>query len=159
MTLYVRVFITIYYQLYKVTSEQDHFLYLSSFMERSSFGSRWLSREKWVTLALCCDWLFADDVTHSCARAPQTQDQVWVDRESWWSASWYRQSRIGVVWFCQLKTYITLNLLIYRHGTGYYGCLLKMWSVESKLFTVGVSSGTGLGIPGLTRSIVTFNFL
>ncbi len=42
MTLHVRVFITIYYQLCKVTSqvllvtaliEQDHFLYLSSFMD------------------------------------------------------------------------------------------------------------------------------
>ncbi len=65
--------ITTYYQLYKVTSqvslvtaliEQDHFLYLSSFMEyfsgnafkfliffniltfNKSFESRWLSREK-----------------------------------------------------------------------------------------------------------------
>ncbi len=34
-----------------------------------------------------------------------------------------------------------------------------MWSVESKTLAVGVSSGTGLGIPGLTKSIVTFNFV
>ncbi len=29
-----------------------------------------------------CDWLFADDVTHSRARAPLTQDQARVNRES-----------------------------------------------------------------------------
>ncbi len=59
-----------------------------------------------------CDWLLITDVTLSCARAPLTQYQVWVDTESWWSASWYQQSRIGVVWFCQLKTNsVTLNLL------------------------------------------------
>ncbi len=29
------------------------------------------------------------------------------------------QSQIGVVWFCQLKTYpITLTFFIYKHGTG-----------------------------------------
>ncbi len=72
------------------------------------------------------DWLFTADVTHSCARAPLTQDQAWVDRESWWSASWYQQSQIGVVWFCQLKTYpIILNLFIYHHGTGPWGVFQK----------------------------------
>ncbi len=103
------------------------------FFNLLTFNKRVESREKWVTLALCCDWLFAGDVTlalccdwlfagdvtHSCARASLTQDQAWVDRESWWSASWYQQSQIGVVWFCQLKTNpITLSLLIYHHGTG-----------------------------------------
>ncbi len=45
--------------------------------------------------------------------------KAWVDKESWWSASWYQQSRIGVVWFCQLETNpVTLNLFIYHHGTG-----------------------------------------
>ncbi len=149
MTLHVWVSIAIYYQLYKQTSqvslvtaliEQDNFLYLSSFMDKYFSGNAFkfliffnlltfnkivlnlagsLARSESITLALCFDWLFAADVTHSCARAPLTQDQAWVDRESWWSASWYQQSQIGVVWFCQLKTYpITLNLLIYHHGTG-----------------------------------------
>ncbi len=102
--------ITTYYQLYKVTSqvslvtaliEQDHFFYLSSFMEyfsgnvfkfliffniltfNKSFESRWLSREKWITLALCCDCLFATDVIHSCARAPLTQDQAHGTKPDW----------------------------------------------------------------------------
>ncbi len=48
MTLHVRVSITIYYQLYKVTSqvslvtaliEQDNFLYLSSFMDKYFSGN------------------------------------------------------------------------------------------------------------------------
>ncbi len=44
MTLHVRVSITIYYQLYKLTSqvaliEQDHFLYLSSFMDKYFSGN------------------------------------------------------------------------------------------------------------------------
>ncbi len=147
MTLHVRVSFAIY-QLYKVTSqvslvtaliEEDHFLYLSSFMDKYFSGNAFkfliffnlltfnirvlnlagsLARSE-SHLLLCCDWLFAADVTHSCARAPLTQDQAWVDRESWWSASWYQESQIGVVWFCQLKTYpITLNLFIYHHGTG-----------------------------------------
>ncbi len=31
----------------------------------------------------------------------------------------YQQSRIGVVWFCKLKTNpVTVNLFIYHHGTG-----------------------------------------
>ncbi len=50
---------------------------------QKNFESRWLSREKWITLVLCCDWLLATDVTYSCARTPLTQDQAWVDRESW----------------------------------------------------------------------------
>ncbi len=148
MTLHVRVSITIYNQLYKLTSqvslvtaliEQDNFLYLSSFMDKYFSGNAFKFLifinlltfnkrvfEKLITLALCCDWLFAADVTHSCARAPLTQDQAWVDRESWWSASWYQQSQIGVVWFCQLKTYpITLNLFIYHHGTGPRGHIYK----------------------------------
>ncbi len=114
--------------------EQDHFLYLSSFMDKYFSGNAFkfliffnlLTFNKRVlnlagSLArseshlLCCDWLFTADVTHSCAHAPLTQDQAWVDRESWWSASWYQQSQIGVVWFCQFKTNpITLNLFIYR---------------------------------------------
>ncbi len=125
--------LSLYYQLYKVTSqdslvtaliEQDHLLYWSSFMDKYfsgnvfkfliffnllTFNKRVLnlsgSREKWITPGLCCDWLFTADVTHSCAHAPLTQDQAWVDRESWRSASWYQQSQIGVVWFCHLKTY------------------------------------------------------
>ncbi len=45
--------------------------------------------------------------------------KAWVDKESWWSVSWYQQSQIGVVWFCQLETNpVTLNLFIYHHGTG-----------------------------------------
>ncbi len=142
VTFHVWVSITKYYQLYKLTShislvtaliEQDHFLYLSSFMDKYFSGNAFkffivlnlltfnkrLSREKWITLALCCDWLFAADVTHSCACALLTRDQAWVDRESWWSASWYQQSQIGVVWFCQFKMYlITLSLFICHHGTG-----------------------------------------
>ncbi len=51
-----------------------------------------------------CDWLLITYATLLCAQAPLTQDQAWVDRESWWLASWYQQSRIGLVWFCQLKT-------------------------------------------------------
>ncbi len=51
-----------------------------------------------------CDWLFATDVTHSCAHAPQTQDQSLSWQRNWWSASWYQQSQIGVLWFCQLET-------------------------------------------------------
>jgi len=31
-----------------------------------------------------CDWLLATDVT------PKLRIKAWVDRESWWSASWYR---------------------------------------------------------------------
>ncbi len=51
-----------------------------------------------------------------------------VDRESWWSASWYQYSQIVVVWFCQLKTYpITQNLLIYHHGTGPCCSLSRCW--------------------------------
>ncbi len=66
-----------------------------------------------------CDWLLITDVRHSCARAPLTQDQAWVDRDSWWSASWYQQSQIGLVWFCQLKTNpVTLSLFSHHHGTG-----------------------------------------
>ncbi len=86
------------------------------------------TKEFWISLALSWEvnhtcsvlWLAVRHwCHHSCARAPLTQDQAWVDRESWWSASWYQQSQIGVVWFCQLKTYpITLNLFIYHHGTG-----------------------------------------
>ncbi len=144
---HVWVSIAIYYQLYKLTSqvshvtaliEQDNFLYLSSFMDKYFSGNAFkfliffnlltfnkrvlnlagsLARSK--SHLLCCDWLFAADVTNSCACTPLTQDQAWVDRESWWSASWYQQSQIGVVWFCQIKTYpITLNLFIYHQGTG-----------------------------------------
>ncbi len=70
-------------------------------------------------------------MSHSCAHAPLTQDQAWVDRESWWSASWYQQSQIGVVWFCQLKTYpITLSLFIYHHGTG-PGVWMYYWIANS----------------------------
>ncbi len=95
----------------------------SSFFNLLTFNKRVLKLAGSITRSeshlLCCDWLFAADVTHSCACAPLTQDQAWVDRESWWSASWYQQSRIGVVWFCQLKTNpVTLNLFIYHHGTG-----------------------------------------
>ncbi len=91
-----------------------------------------LSREKWITLARRCDWLFAADVTHSCVRAPLTQDQA---------LSWQRRLMIsfmvpqkpdwsGLVAKCQLKTYpITLNLLIYHHGTGPQVCLIR---VEAK---------------------------
>ncbi len=45
--------------------------------------------------------------------------KAWVVKENWWSASWYQQSQIGVVWFCQLKTNpVTLHLFFYHHGTG-----------------------------------------
>ncbi len=104
MTLHVRVSFAIY-QLYKVTSqvslvtaliEEDHFLYLSSFMDKYFSGNAFkfliffnlltfnirvlnlagsLARSE-SHLLLCCDWLFAADVTHSCARAPLTQDQA-----------------------------------------------------------------------------------
>ncbi len=100
MTLHIRVSIAIYYQLHKLTKqvslvtaliEQDNFLYLSSFMDKCFSGNAFtvliffnlLTFNKRVlnlagtlaNLAPCCDWLFATDVTHSCARAPQTQDQ------------------------------------------------------------------------------------
>ncbi len=71
--------------------EQDNFLYLSSFMDKYfsgnafefliffnllTFNKRVLNLAGSLTnLALCCDWLYATDVTHSCARAPLTQDQ------------------------------------------------------------------------------------
>ncbi len=115
MTLHVWVSITIYYQLYKVTSQvslvtalidQYNFLYLSSLMDKyfslnafkfliffnlltfykTSFESRWISREQLITLALCCDWLFAADVTLSCACTPFILDQ---------SLSWPRKLMIS----------------------------------------------------------------
>ncbi len=115
MTLHVWVSITIYYQLYKVTSQvslvtalidQYNFLYLSSFMDKyfslnafkfliffnlltfnkTSFESRWISREQLITFALCCDWLFTADVTLSCARSPLILDQ---------SLSWPRKLMIS----------------------------------------------------------------
>ncbi len=46
-------------------------------------------------------------------RLISTPDQAWVDREGWWSASWYQQSQIDLVLSTQ-----SLNLLIYNHGTG-----------------------------------------
>ncbi len=86
----------------------------------SIFGSEsyWLSREVNHSFK-ACDWLLITDVTHSCAHAPLAQDQAWVDRESWWSASWYQQSWIGLVLFCQLQTNpVTLSLFSHHHGTG-----------------------------------------
>ncbi len=112
----VRVSIAIYYQLYKLASqvslvsaliEQDNFLYLSSFMDKSFSGNAFkfliffnlLTFNKFFfklagSLArseshlLCCDWLFAADVTHSCARAPLSQDQ---------SLSWQRKLMISIM--------------------------------------------------------------
>ncbi len=82
--------------------------------------------------------------------------KAWVDKESWWSASWYQQSRIGVVWFCQLKTNpVTLNLFIYHHGTGPWRVFL-IWPtvVKGVFFTrerILQSSTTVVfrGLPGL----------
>ncbi len=38
--------------------------------------------------------------------------KAWVDKARWCSASWYQQSWIGVVWFCQIKTNpVTLNFV------------------------------------------------
>ncbi len=66
------------------TSVEMHLNCLIFFnLYQKSFESRWLSREKWITLVLCCDWLLVADVTYSCSRTPLTQDQAWVDRESW----------------------------------------------------------------------------
>jgi len=40
----------------------------------------------------------------------------WVHKEISWSPSLYQQSRIGVVWFCQLETNpVTWNLSSYHH--------------------------------------------
>ncbi len=133
MTLHVRVSITIYYQLYKLTSqvslvtaliEQDHFLYWSSFMDKYfsgnvfkvliffnllTFNKRVLNLTGSLTRSeshlLCVVIGCSPLMSHFHVHAPLTQDQAWVDRESWWSASWYQQSQIGVVWFCHLKTY------------------------------------------------------
>ncbi len=79
-----------------------------------------------------CDWLLITDVTHSCARPPLTQDQAWVDRESWWSASWYQQSRIELVWFCQLRTNpVTQSLFSHYHGTGPWSQPSLKWNKVS----------------------------
>ncbi len=119
MTLHVWVSITIYYQLYKITSqvslvtaliEQDHFLYLSSFMDKYFSGNVFkfliffnlLTNKFWISLALSREvnhQLFAADVTHSCARA----QLIRIKTELTEKASWYQQSQIGVVWFCQLN--------------------------------------------------------
>ncbi len=79
----------------------------------------WLAVRRWCH-ACSVLWLAVRRWCHTfmCTRSINSGSS-WVDRESWWSASWYQQSQIGVVWFCQLKTYpITLNLFIYHHGTG-----------------------------------------
>ncbi len=60
--------------------------------------------------------------------APLNQHQAWVDRKSWWSNSWYRQSQIGLVWFCQLKTNpVILSLLSHHHGTGFPKSIISKW--------------------------------
>ncbi len=80
MTLHVWVSITIYYQLYKVTSqvslvtaliEQDNFLYLSSFMDKYFSGNMFkfliffnlltFNKEFWISLAV--SW----EVNHTCS--------------------------------------------------------------------------------------------
>lgn len=80
-----------------------------------------VSREKWITVSLCCkacDWLFANDVTFVCTLSTNSGSKPELT-ESWWSASWYQQSRTGVIWFCQCKTNpVTLSLLHCHHGTG-----------------------------------------
>ncbi len=63
------------------------------------------------------DWLLIADVTFMCTRSINS-DQAWVDRESWWSASWYQHSRIGLVWFSQLKTNPVTCFFCQHHGTG-----------------------------------------
>ncbi len=67
-----------------------------------------------------CDWLFAADVTHSCARASLTQDQALmltekVDDQHHGT----NKSQIGVVWFCQFKTNPYNSEFVHlHHGTG-----------------------------------------
>ncbi len=91
----------------------------SSFFNLLTFNKRVLNLARSESHLLCVVIGCSPLMSHSCAHAPLTRDQAWVDRESWWSASWYQQSQIGVVWFCQLKTNpLTLNLFIYHHGTG-----------------------------------------
>jgi len=64
-----------------------------------------------------CDWLFTTEVTAKLLNSGRIK--AWVDRESWWSASLYQRSLVGLVWFCQLETnHATLSLFNYHHGTG-----------------------------------------
>ncbi len=104
--------------------EEDHFLYLSSFMDKYFSGNafKFLIFFNLLTFnkrVLNLAGSLARSESHLLCVVIGCSPLVRVDRESWWSASRYQESQIAVVWFCQLKTYpITLNLFIYHHGTG-----------------------------------------
>ncbi len=126
--------ITIYYQLYKVTSVSftcDCTDRARSFPLLLFHGQvlqwKYLQFKFLIFFNLLT---FNKQVLNLSREVNHTCSVLWLAVRCWChtfmctcsinsgSASWYPQSQIGMVWFCQLKIYpITLNLLIYNHGT------------------------------------------